>query len=184
MAIVATGGGLYLYADSSNQAAILAAGDSEVSFVAEVTGEPAVGVFTDTQVTAIIDQSNPAASSIMATVQTASVSSDNSQLESTLPDTEWFNVSEYPQAVFESTAIESIDDGTLQVTGRLGIKDKIAEISFPMTIKTEAEKLVARGEFTISRQDFNMGMISQENEDFVAHDVTVSFRFDISQTDG
>lgn len=186
--ILAIGGlstALYLYANSSNQASILAAGDSEVSFVAEVTGEAAAGVFTDTQVTAVIDQANPAASSIVATVQTASVSSDNSQLESTLPDTEWFNASEYPQATFESTTIESIEDGTLQVTGQLGIKDVVAEISFPMTITAEeADKRVARGEFTINRRDFDIGMTSQEGEDFVAHDVTVSFRFDISQPDG
>lgn len=184
LAVAGTGAGLYLYADSSNQAALLAAGDTEVSFVAEVTGESTAGIFSETAVTALIDQGNLSSSSIVATVQTASVSSENSQLESTLPDAEWFDVQSWPQATFESTGIESNTDGTLQVTGNLTIKSTTQEISFPMLLSIEADKQVARGEFVISRRDFDIGLTSQESEDFVAHNVTVNFRFDISQPDG
>lgn len=181
LAVAGAGAGLYLYADSSNQAALLAAGDSEVSFIAEVTGESTAGVFTNSEVIATIDQNSPSNSSIIATVQSASISSDNSQLESTLPDSEWFDVEQHPQARFESTGIESSTDDTLQVTGNLTIKATTQEISFPMTLSVEEEKQVARGQFVINRRDFNIGMISQESEDFVTHNVTVKFRFDISQ---
>ncbi|MFK7894125.1 MAG: cytochrome b/b6 domain-containing protein [Granulosicoccus sp.] len=181
--IGATGTGLYLYADSGNQAAILAAGDSEVSFIANVTGEPAPGAFTESKVSATIDQNNLSASSIMAAVQTGTITSSNSQLESTLPETEWFNVADFPEALFESTTVASDGENTLRVTGSLTIKDKTQEVSFPMTITSEESTQVARGEFVINRQDYDIGMDSQGNEDFVGFDVTVKFRFNISTPD-
>lgn len=184
LAMAATGAGLYLYADSGNKAALLAAGDSEVSFMAEVTGEQTAGIFMQSQVTATIDQAAPQGSSIVAIVETASLVSENSQVESTLPEGEWFDVENHPQARFESTLIEADTEGALLVTGQLSIKDTSKEVSFPMTITSVGEKQVARGEFIISRRDFNIGMASQESEDFVSHNVTVSFRFDITQPDG
>ncbi|MBX2885761.1 MAG: cytochrome b/b6 domain-containing protein [Granulosicoccus sp.] len=184
LAMAGLGTGLYLSANSGNDAAVLAAGTSEVSFVAEVTGESATGFFTESEVTAMIDQSDPAQSSISATVQTASISSDNSQLEGTLPDTEWFDSANYAEAVFSSSLIAANDDGSLQVTGQLTIKKSTHEVSFPMTITLEEDKQVARGEFTIDRRDFDIGMASQESEDSVAHIVTVRFRFDTATPDG
>lgn len=136
-AIVGSTLGLYLYAGNSNQAALLAAGASEVSFIADVSGEQTPGVFSDTSVTAIIDTQTPANSSIIAVVNTASLSSENAQVEGSLPDEEWFDVEGFPEARFESTSIRSNDDGTLLVQGDLQIKETTRQVSFPMTIVEE-----------------------------------------------
>ncbi len=53
-----------------------------------------------------------------------------------------------------------------------------------MTLSTEGEKRVARGDFMINRSEFDIGMESQDNEDFVGYSVTVKFRFDVAQPDG
>jgi cytochrome b561/polyisoprenoid-binding protein YceI len=182
--IIASALGLYVMATSSNTSALLAAGDSEVSFLADFGGEPIPGVFTDTSVQASIDEANPANSSIVARVQTVSLDSEDEQIKGTLPDEEWFDVANHPEAIFESNAIESSADGRLLVTGSLTIKTTTQEVSFPMTLSTEGEKRVARGDFIINRSEFDIGMESQDNEDFVGYSVTVKFRFDLAQPDG
>lgn len=172
--------GLYLYASSGNQAALLAAGDSEVSFVADVTGEPTPGIFTETSVEAVIDEADPSASSIVARVQTASLSSDNPQVAGSLPEPEFFDVANHPESVFESTEVTATDDGSLLVKGNLTIKASTREVSFPMILSEEDGKRVVRGEFTIDRRDFSIGLESQQSDDFVAYPVLVKFRFDIA----
>lgn len=185
-ALVAAIGALYLSANADNQAALLAAGDSEVSFIADVTGEQTPGRFTDTAVEALINEADPAASSIVARVQTASVSSENMQVAGSLPEPEWFDVEAHPEALFESTSVtraDNTDDGKLQVTGNLTIKETTQEVSFPMTLSEEDGKRVARGEFTIDRREFLIGLDSQEGDDFVGYPVVIKFRFDIASSD-
>lgn len=179
-AISVTTGATILYANAGNQAALLAAGESEVSFIADVTGEQTPGLFTQSSVEALIDETNPANSSITARVQTESLSSENAQVEGSLPDAEWFDVANFPEALFQSTNVEAGTDGSLLVTGNLTIKNTTTEISFPMTLTTEEEKRVARGEFTIDRSDYSIGMESQNNDDYVGFDVIIKFRFDIT----
>ncbi len=183
-AIAVAGGAAYLSANMNRQAALLAAGDSEVSFIADVTGEQTPGIFADTTVDALIDAADPSASSIVAEVMTATVSSDNLQVAGSLPEPEWFDSEAHPVARFESTGIEGADDGTLQVTGNLTIKTTTKEISFPMSLTAEEGKQVARGEFTVDRREFDIGMESQQNDDFVGYPVLIRFRFDIAEADG
>jgi len=178
-AIIGSTLGLYLYADSKDQAALLAAGASEVSFIADVSGSATPGVFSDTTVTATIDTQTAANSSIVAVVNTASMSSENPQVEGSLPDTEWFDVVGYPEARFESTSIEAQTDGTLMVQGDITIKGTLQSIQFPMSISDEEGQQVARGSFVIDRREFNIGMESQSDDDTVGFDVMVQFRFDI-----
>ena len=173
---------LYLYTFTDNQAALLSAGDSEVSFIADVTGDNTPGTFADSQVTASIDTQNPANSSIIAVVNTASLSSNNSQVEGSLPDAEWFDVQGHPEARFESTQISSNADGSLQVAGNLTIKTTTEAVNFPMSLTDEDGIQVARGEFIIDRRRFDIGMQSQESDDFVGFEVTVRFRFDMGES--
>ncbi|MFK7992783.1 MAG: cytochrome b/b6 domain-containing protein [Granulosicoccus sp.] len=179
--IASASAALYLHASSGNQAALLAAGASEVSFIADVTGDDTPGAFADSTVTASIDPQAPANSSIIAVVNTASLSSANTQVEGSLPDTEWFDVEGHPQARFESTSISANTDGTLQVEGTLTIKKTTQVVNFSMKLTDEENKQVARGEFDIDRREFDIGMESQSTDEYVGFTVKVLFRFDIAQ---
>ena len=173
--------GVFLYKSTEQEAALLAAGDSEVSFMADVTGDQTPGTFSDTTVTASIDTQSPANSTIIAVVNTASLSSNNSQVEGSLPDAEWFDVQGHPQARFESTDISENTDGSLQVSGNLTIKTTTASVSFPMNLTDEEGIQVARGEFSIDRRQYDIGLESQETDEYVGFEVIVRFRFDIGE---
>ena len=176
----AAGSGLYLYADAGRKAAVLAAGDSAVSFVATISGDEEPGLFTQSVVTASINEADPSKSTLSAIVTTESITSDNPQLASSLPDEEWFDVETHPQATFESTEIAAGADGTLQVMGTLTIKKASIDVAFPMTLTDEDGERVARGEFTVDRRKFNIGMESQDDDGTVSFDVLIRFRFGIT----
>jgi len=184
VAVAAAGTGLYLYADAGDEAAILAAGASEVSFVADITGDLTPGFFPVSEVTATLDETSPESSSIEARVETASVTSDNLQMAGPLPSADWFDAAAHPEATFVSSAVRRVDDSTLEVDGTLTIKGLPLDVSFPMTLADEEGERVARGEFTVDRRAFELGMGSQGTDEYVGWDVLIRFRFDIAAPAG
>jgi len=166
---------------SSNANTTLQAGASKVTFEALVAGDNTVGVFGTTTVTANLDSNAPEQSSIVAIVQTAGASSDNAQVQSSLPGSEWFDVEAYPEARFESTNITVSETGNFNVSGILSIKATSSSVSFPMTVIDENGQRYATGKFAIDRREFDIGMQSQTTEEYVGFQVTIEFRFELSQ---
>ena len=168
------------YDSSRNKAITLEAGDSEVSFVADVTGDTTAGLFTESTVNASINQADPSASVINASVTTGSITSANYQVAGSLPDAEWFDVANYPEAVFQSTSVTagtSSDDNAgfpqLFVKGELTIKGITESVEFNMSVKDEEGRTIARGSFPIDRRSFSMGMESQATDDYVGFPVEI-----------
>ena len=179
VAVAASGTALYLYADQADEAALLAAGASEVGFVALVTGDETPGTFPVSEVVATLDETVPENSVIEARVETAGVTSPNAQMAGSLPDAEWFDSENHPEATFVSSAVRRADERTLEVDGTLTIKGNAVDVSFPMALADEGGTRVARGEFTVDRQDFGLGLESQKTDQYVGFPVTIRFRFDI-----
>lgn len=181
--LVAAGSTLFWLNSRQGSTPILAAGESQVSFIADVTGEPTTGIFTSSTVVATLDEANPANSTISATVMTASITSDNYQVAGSLPDQDWFDVVNHPEALFQSTAIEAGGVDELLVTGDLTMKAVTQSVTFTMVLTTEEERRIARGLFPIDRRDFSMGLESQASSDYVGFDVQIAFTFEILVSD-
>jgi len=173
----------YWIANNRNKA-VFAAGSSEVGFTAQVTGDETDGKFTDSSVIANLDLKNLSKSKVSARVQTASVISDNLQVSGALTNREWFDPDTYPEAIFESSQIELISDSQLRVTGNLTIKEGSKTIQFELFLKKSGENQLANGSFEIDRRQFNLGMDSQESDEYVGFLVTITFSFEIIISDG
>ncbi|MFT5894876.1 MAG: cytochrome b561/polyisoprenoid-binding protein YceI [bacterium] len=182
--LMAAAGTLFWINASQGGAPILAAGESEVSFIADVTGEATAGIFTSSTVVATLDETNPANSTISATVITASITSENYQVAGSLPDADWFDVENHPEAIFQSSSVEAGVNGELLVTGDLTIKGLTQSVTFTMILSTEDERRIARGSFPIDRREFSMGLESQATADYVGFEVQIKFRFEILVSDG
>lgn len=174
--IIAVAGGLYL-AEQSQQQSIVepaavgdTAGRSRVTFEASQLGDPLTGVFADAAITFRIDTASPGASSLTASVLTGSVSTGDGQIDATVVTADWFASTEFPEAVFQSRIIESIDDSTFQVTGDLTIRDISREVVFNLVVADN----VASGNLLIDRTQFNVGVGGQD--EFVAPEVKISFQ--------
>ncbi len=89
---------------------------------------------------------------------------------------EWFNAAQFPKAGFVSTKIRGNGPGKLEVSGKLTIKGKTTEVSFPMSVKKEGALQVFEGSLPIRRLTFNIGDGEWKDTSVVADEVVIRFR--------
>lgn len=161
----------------------LTAGASKVSAQATVTSELTDIVFTDSTVVANIDVNNPSASSLEATVQTASAISENLQVQASWADLEWFDSENYPTAsLIAESFVAGQELSTLEVSGQLSIKDISVPVVFILTISPATETLpsTAATEFDVNRIDLNLGLESEPNDENIGRTVQIRLEFVLS----
>lgn len=91
------------------------------------------GTFDDFEATAHLDAEDPAKSTVRVVIQAASVDTRNEQRDEHLRSNDFFDMANYPEIIFESTAVEKIDDERYNLTGDLTIKG----VTRPVTIGFE-----------------------------------------------
>jgi len=89
---------------------------------------------------------------------------------------EWFNAAQFPKATFVSSQIKPGAAGKLDVTGKLTIKGKTSDVSFPLTVKKEGSNQVFEGVLPIKRLTYNIGEGEWKDTSMVADEVTIKFR--------
>ncbi len=89
---------------------------------------------------------------------------------------EWFNAAQFPKASFVSSAIRASAPGKLDVTGKLTIKGKTADVAFPVTVKKTGSTTQLEGKLPIKRLAFNIGDGEWKDTSIVADEVTITFR--------
>lgn len=87
----------------------------------------------------IIDQSNPAQSSVNAVIQVASVSSGNATRDEHLREPRWLNAAQFPTIEFRSTNVRLIDATTAEVTGNLTLLGQ----THPVTLNVRLNRIGA-----------------------------------------
>ena len=75
-----------------------------------------------------------------------------------------------------SSSITPAGAGKFNVAGKLSIKGKAANVSFPLTVKTEGGKQVFEGQLPIRRLAFNIGEGEWKDTSMVADEVVIKFR--------
>lgn len=113
--------------------------------------------------TVVWDEKDPAKSSVDATIDATTVSTNNGMRDKDLRSANFFNVEKFPTITFKSTSVARVD-GKLQLTGDLTLagvtKSVTLDVDGPTSpIKGMGGKMVigfsATG--TLKRSDFNFG---------------------------
>jgi len=89
---------------------------------------------------------------------------------------EWFNAAQFPKASFVSSTIRATGPGKLDVSGKLTIKGKTADVTFPVTVKKEGSATLLEGSLPIKRLAFNIGEGEWKDTSIVADEVVIRFR--------
>jgi polyisoprenoid-binding protein YceI len=88
---------------------------------------------------------------------------------------EWFNAAQFPKANFVSSSMKQVAAGKLQVAGKLTIKGKTQDVSFPLTISKQGDAFVFDGKLPIKRLAFNIGEGEWKDTSMVADEVQIKF---------
>lgn len=120
------------------------------------------GRFLALEGTLRIDEDDPTASSVTASIGTASVSTGQEQRDAHLRSDDFFAAEQYPAMTFVSKRVESDGDGAWKVTGDLTIRDVTREVV--LDTQVEGDGIDAFGKrragftatATINRKDFGL----------------------------
>lgn len=108
------------------------------------------------------DPENPENAEVNLTIDMASIDSNHAERDRHLRGDDFFHVSEYPEATFESTGFEEHGDGTATLTGELTMKGVTREVVIDVEQVGAGEdpwggyRRGFQGETTITLRDFNI----------------------------
>lgn len=122
------------------------------------------------------DAAKPENAKANVEIDVASFDLGDADYNSEVRKKEWFNAAQFPKATFTATKIRSAGAGKLDVSGKLTLKGKTADVSFPMTVKKEGNAQAFEGSLPIRRLAFGIGEGEWKDTSIVADEVVIKFR--------
>ena len=120
------------------------------------------GRFNRFAATFAYDPANPAASWVTATIDAASIDTDNERRDNHLRSADFFAVDSFPTLTFRSTRVEPSGDGRLKVAGELSIRGVTKPVVLEVTLEGATTGQGGRpitgwtAETTIDRKDYGL----------------------------
>lgn len=141
---------------------------SKITFVGKKPEGEHKGGFKKFKVDAMADHEDATKSSLKIEFQIESLWADDPKLEAHLKAPDFFDAKKYPTATFESTKIEKDGDAAAKITGKFTMLGKTQEITVPVTVDANDEKIEINAKFKIDRTKWGMnygkGKINDEVE--------------------
>ena len=101
---------------------------------------------------------NPEKSRVSVEIDSSTLTSSPAKLVGHLKSADFFDVAKFPKVQFVSTSVKAGGENgaTHTITGNLTMHGVTKSISFPATIKGDANSVDAKATFTIDRKDFGL----------------------------
>lgn len=148
---------------------------SSVSAVFKQMNVPVESKFKKASIVIDYNAAAPDTSKASVEIETASLDLGDAEMNKEVAKKDWFNSAQFPKATFVSSAIKAAGPGKLSVTGKLTIKGKVQDVTFPINVKTDGGKQVFEGALPIKRLAFNVGEGEWKDTGMVADEVTIKF---------
>lgn len=155
---------------------------TQVEFSAKHFGMMTVrGHFQNVTVTGDIDPTNPAATRIEATIDVASLTTNNPQRDNDLRSSYFLELEKYPTITFKSTGVQQAGQDQFTLTGDLTVKG----ITRPLTLAVQrygeindarmGHRVAFSAEGEINRKDFGMEFdMLADNRLVVSHEIKIN----------
>jgi len=144
-------------APAGDETVYMLTSDSYVGFAGSKPGGVHYGQFAAFEGSASVTGGDLETTSVHLTIDATSLTTDDTVLTGTLKGTNFFDVKNYGQAIFNSTSVVKADDG-YTVNGNLTIRGITKGVSFPAQISLEDGVLKVMAEFTIDRNEWSVGV--------------------------
>jgi polyisoprenoid-binding protein YceI len=135
---------------------------SEVTFQVRHLVTKVRGRFTDFSGTIQFDEARPEQSSLTFTINAASIDTGTPDRDAHLRSDDFFAVEKYPAITFVSSRVAKRSAELFEVTGALTIRDKVRELTLPVTYLGAAvdpwgnSRVGFETEITVNRKDFGL----------------------------
>lgn len=129
---------------------------STIEFIVKNFGLNTKGSFTGLDGKISFDPKDNGKSAFDVSIDAASVNTDNEMRDNHLKKESYFDVEKYPRIKIVSTSITG-DNGHYTFNGKLTMKDKTKDISFPFIATPMGDDYIFKGSFSINRRDFEVG---------------------------
>lgn len=163
---------------------------SAIEFAYSWSGAEAGGSFDSFSAEIDFDKNDLATSTVRVVIDMSSISAAYSQVPTELVKPEWFDVDQYPEAIFESASFIQADDGSYVASGTLTLRGQehpsVLSFNFdsygPIPDTPNALQATMKGQTTISRTLYGVGQGSWAATDTLADDVLVKVSIAATQS--
>jgi polyisoprenoid-binding protein YceI len=150
---------------------------SAISFKIKNMGITCNGLFTGLQADVQFKPADLTGSSITASVESASVNTDNEMRDTHLKSADYFDVATYPTITLKSVSFKRKSGDNYTGSFNVTIKNKTKLIEVPFTYTESGSNIIFNGNFKINRKDFGLG----GNSMVLADEATVTVNTEISK---
>lgn len=157
---------------------------SRVGFVARHAMVSKVrGSFNEFEGAGYFDAEDPTQSSLELTIQAASIDTRSPDRDAHLRSNDFFDMDNYPEIRFVSTAVKQVDEAEYRITGDLTIKGATRPVTFEVTYNGDSvdpfgnRRIGLEGKSTINRKDWgvNWNAALEAGGVLVSENVTLEF---------
>jgi polyisoprenoid-binding protein YceI len=149
---------------------------SKLSATFKLSGVPAEGQFRKFSGSADFDPANPALTRTQFDIDVAGFDLGDRDYNAELTTKDWFDTARYPKATFVSKTVKAAGPGKLDVSGRLTIKGRSADLSFPVTYRQGGQGYVFEGAVPIKRLAFALGEGEWKDTGMLEDEVRIGFK--------
>ena len=160
---------------------------SRIGFVARHAMVTKVrGSFNEFSGSGYFDADNPSASHFTLTIEAASIDTRSADRDAHLRSNDFFDMEQYPQLTFASTAVEAVDETTYRVTGDLTIKGVTRSVTVDFGYEGTATdpfgnvRLGLEGSVVVNRKDWNLTWNAPLDAGGVLVSEKVTLEFEVS----
>ncbi|MDB5526997.1 MAG: polyisoprenoid-binding protein [Devosia sp.] len=147
---------------------------SQLGFSGTQIGTKFAGKFNRYDTEIMFDPDHLDASHIAVTVDLGSVVTEDTQRDTALPGKDWFDIAEFPQATFETTAIRKTGTSDYEAVGTLALRGVTKPLTLPFTLQIDGPTAHVTGQVTLVRTDFGVGQGPWASDQWVAFEVDVN----------
>ena len=154
---------------------------SFISFSGSQTGNPFEGQFAAFDVDIEYAPTEPEKARVLATIETKSAVTGDSQRDEALPGKDWFNVTAFPNITFRADGFQQNGIDSFVANGVLTVLGVEHEVSLPFALTLTDSLAVMDGSIVLNRQLLGIGSGPWSEGKWVGVDVTVKIHLEASR---
>lgn len=158
---------------------VLVPKDEQLTFTGYYSGEPFKGAIQSFVPNLYFDPSRVNQGVIDVDIDTASITTFNSDWDSSLKGSQWFATKKYPQAKYISESIRTEGDGFV-ADGQLQLKGVVKPLTVRFQWQSQDDSAQFIGTALIDRRAFNIGSGSWAEDDSIGFEVVLDIQLELT----